>query len=163
MVSFCCSVKTEPPAFGGGFGTSCLAQDGGINGQLLVDVDEVGVLDVIPLADLLHGDTEANRDAGEDVAADDGVNDVLALVHIGALRILLPGAVAAGTIAQFFFIECHFSFLLFKFVFVFWSFLLSRVHCSTATVTQVSYRRKKSHRFIFLYDIFCFSFCFLRL
>ncbi len=52
------------------------AQDGGINGQLLVDVDQVGILDVVPLADLLHSDTEADRDAREDVAADDRVNDV---------------------------------------------------------------------------------------
>ena len=52
-----------------------LSEDCRIDGQLLVDVDEVGVLDVVPLADLLHSDTEADRDAREDVAADDRVND----------------------------------------------------------------------------------------
>ena len=113
MVSFCSSEKTEPPAEGGGFDTSCLAQDGGIDGQLLVDVNEVGVLDVIPLADLLYRDTEADRDAGEDVAADDRVDDVLTVVHIGTLRVLLPGAVAARNFIQIFFVDSQFSFLLF--------------------------------------------------
>ena len=91
-----------------------LAKDGGIDGQLLVDVDEVGILDVIPLADLLNRNAEADRDAGEDVAADNRVNDVLTVVHIGALRVLLPGAVAAGNFIEFFFVNSHCSFLLFQ-------------------------------------------------
>ena len=98
-----------------------------------------------------HGDTEADRDAGEDVAADDRVNDVLAIVHIGALRILLPGAVAAGDFIEFFFVESHFSFLLFnKFVF----FLLLQAYSSTASVTQVSQTAGS-----LLTVVFCFPTC----
>ena len=45
------------------------ADDGGIDGQLLADTDDIGVLDAVPTLDLGHGHAEADRDAGQNVAA----------------------------------------------------------------------------------------------
>ena len=83
----------------------------------MINLNLTRIFNIVPLADLLHSDTEADRDAGEDVAADDRVDDVLAVVHIGTFRVLLllPIAVAvvaadaAGDGAEFFFAECHLS------------------------------------------------------
>ena len=108
---FCC-FETTPDA------VCRSAQDGGIDGQLLVDVNQILVLDIVPLADLLFRNTEADGDTGHDVTADDRINDILSVVHVAALRVLLPGAVAAGEFVEFFLIDSHFCFLLFLDIFL---------------------------------------------
>ena len=125
------------------------AEDSGINHQPLIGVEHVAVPDVVPMEDILIGDTEAGRNAFEGVGADDRINDVLTVVHIGTFRVLLllPIAVAvvaadaAGDGAEFFFAECHFSSFFFFYYFSYISFygfivaqLLSHnCHCCHAT------------------------------
>ena len=86
----------------------CLADDGGVDGELLAGSDDVGVLDVVPLLDLADGHAEARSDAAQNVAGSNGVNDVVAVVDIGALGLLLPAACAAGHTLEFAVVDFHF-------------------------------------------------------
>ncbi len=86
------------------------ADDCRINGELLTDADEVGVLDVVPLGNLHVVDAEADCNAAQDIAGGHGVDDVVAVVDEAAVGIL-P---AAGHVLEFFFIDVvgHFCYLL---------------------------------------------------
>ena len=46
-----------------------LANDGGIDGELLADADDIGIGNVVPALDLGHGHAKADRDAGQNNAA----------------------------------------------------------------------------------------------
>ena len=87
-----------------------------INGELLADADQVGILDVVPLSDLHIVDTEAGADAAEDITGGNDVDDVVAVVLVSAICILHT----AGYIVELVVIDhvCHFCFLLLCCVFV---------------------------------------------
>ena len=82
-----------------------------INGELLADADQIGILDVIPLSNLHVIDSEALSDAAEDVARGNRVDNVVAVIYEASVGIL-P---AAGHVLEFFFIDVvgHFCNLLY--------------------------------------------------
>ena len=104
--------KNSPP-FGGEklYMTEILSDNRRINGELLADADQVGILDVVPLSDLHVADTEALANAAEDIAGGHGVDNVVAVVYEASVGIL-P---AAGHVLEFFVIDVvgHFGNLLY--------------------------------------------------
>ena len=85
------------PATGGAV-LVLLSLDRGVDSQLLADSDEIGILDVVPLSNLLIGNRKALADAAQDITGSHGVDDVVAVIHIAAVCIL-P---AAADLTQFF-------------------------------------------------------------
>ena len=84
---------------------SLSAKNLGVDGQLLTDTDDVGVLDVVPLLDLSNSHAKTDGDAGENVTGSYCVNDVAAIVDIGALGIVLPAVVLFNGCAASYFLE----------------------------------------------------------
>ena len=82
-----------------------------INGELLADADQVGILDVIPLRNLHVVDTEALTDSAQDIAGGNRVYNVVTIVDKASVGIL-P---AAGHVLEFFLIDVvgHFCNLLY--------------------------------------------------
>ena len=72
-----------------------------INGELLADADQVGILDVVPLSNLHIADAEALTDAAQDIAGGHRVDNVAAVVYKASVGIL-P---AAGHVLEFFLID----------------------------------------------------------
>ena len=83
-----------------------------INGELLANADQVGILDVVPLSNLHIADSEALADAAEDITGGNRVNNVASIVYDTSVGIL-P---AAGHVLEFFLIDVvgHFCNLLFN-------------------------------------------------